>query len=115
MQQYNELPKDEQEELENWSYDKLFELYQLEVKYTKEIYDEIGWTEDVLSFVRYNANKALMNLGLNPLFPETASDVNPVVMNGISTTTSNHDFFSQVGNGYLMGEVEPMEDDDYNY
>lgn len=115
MQQYNELPKDEQEELENWSYDKLFELYQLEVKYTKEIYDEIGWTEDVLSFVRYNANKALMNLGLNPLFPETASDVNPVVMNGISTTTSNHDFFSQVGNGYLMGEVEPMEDEDYNY
>lgn len=115
MQQYNELPKDEQEELENWSYDKLFELYQLEVKYTKEIYDEIGWTEDVLSFVRYNANKALMNLGLNPLFPETAYDVNPVVMNGISTTTSNHDFFSQVGNGYLMGEVEPMEDDDYNY
>lgn len=115
MQQYNELPKDKQEELENWSYDKLFELYQLEVKYTKEIYDEIGWTEDVLSFVRYNANKALMNLGFNPLFPETASDVNPVVMNGISTTTSNHDFFSQVGNGYLMGEVEPMEDDDYNY
>lgn len=115
MQQYNELPENEQEELENWSYDKLFELYQLEVKYTKEIYDEIGWTEDVLSFVRYNANKALMNLGFNPLFPETASDANPVVMNGISTTTSNHDFFSQVGNGYLMGEVEPMEDDDYNY
>lgn len=115
MQQYNELPENEQEELANWSYDKLFELYQLEVKYTKEIYDEIGWTEDVLSFVRYNANKALMNLGFNPLFPETASDVNPVVMNGISTTTSNHDFFSQVGNGYLMGEVEPMEDDDYNY
>jgi len=36
-------------------------------------------------------------------------------MNGISTGTSNHDFFSQVGNGYLLGEVEAMQDDDYNY
>ena len=35
-------------------------------------------------------------------------------MNGISTGTSNHDFFSQVGNGYLLGEVEAMQDDDYN-
>ena len=36
-------------------------------------------------------------------------------MNGISTGTSNHDFFSQVENGYLLGEVEAMQDDDYNY
>jgi ribonucleoside-diphosphate reductase beta chain len=35
-------------------------------------------------------------------------------MNGISTTTSNHDFFSQVGNGYRLGQVEAMSDDDYN-
>ena len=42
-------------------------------------------------------------------------DVNPIVMNGISTGTSNHDFFSQVGNGYLLGTVEAMQDDDYNY
>ena len=62
-----------------------------------------------------NANKALMNLGQDPLFPASADDVNPIVMNGISTGTSNHDFFSQVGNGYLLGEVEAMQDDDYNY
>ena len=48
-----------------------------------------------------------MNLGQDPLFPDSADDVNPIVMNGISTGTSNHDFFSQVGNGYLLGEVEP--------
>jgi ribonucleoside-diphosphate reductase beta chain len=40
--------------------------------------------------------------------------VNPIIMNGINTTTSNHDFFSQVGNGYLLGQVEAMSDDDYN-
>ena len=64
--------------------------------------------------MNYNANVALKNLGFDPLFPETEEDVNPIIMNGISTSTNNHDFFSQVGNGYLMGEVEPMSEDDYH-
>lgn len=110
---FDELPKEEQEELKNWTYDLLFDLYDNESKYTHLIYDEIGWDADVLTFIRYNANKALQNLGFDPLFPDTAEDVNPIVMNGISTGTSNHDFFSQVGNGYLMGEVEAMDDSDY--
>jgi len=92
----------------------LYELYENEEKYTHELYDDLGWTEQVLTFLRYNANKALMNLGQEPMFPDGAEDVNPVVMNGISTSTANHDFFSGVGNGYLLGEVEAMNDDDYN-
>ena len=110
---FNELSEEEQEELKAWTYDLLYELYENEEKYTEELYDEIGWTEEVKTFLRYNANKALMNLGLDPLFPESAEDVNPIIMNGISTGTSNHDFFSQVGNGYLLGQVEAMEDEDY--
>lgn len=112
---FNQLSDDEQMELKTWMYDLMFDLYQNEEKYTRELYDGVGWSESVLTFLRYNANKALMNLGQDPLFPDTASDVNPIVMNGISTTTSNHDFFSQVGNGYRLGEVEVMEDDDYNF
>ena len=112
---FNELPENEQEELKEWMYELLYTLYENEEKYTEELYDEIGWTEEVKTFLRYNANKALMNLGQDPLFPESAEDVNPIIMNGISTGTSNHDFFSQVGNGYLLGEVEAMQDDDYNY
>ncbi|WP_313468696.1 class 1b ribonucleoside-diphosphate reductase subunit beta, partial [Carnobacterium sp.] len=96
---YNQLPESEQEELKNWTYELLFNLYQNEVKYAEYLYDEIGWTERVKVFLRYNANKALQNLGFDPLFPDTANDVDPVIMNGISTGTSNHDFFSQVGNG----------------
>ena len=111
---YNQLPEDEQETIMNWTYNLMFKLYQNEVKYAEYLYDEIGWTEKVKVFLRYNANKALQNLGLDPLFPDTAEDVDPVVMNGISTGTSNHDFFSQVGNGYLVGMVEPMSNDDYN-
>jgi len=110
---FEALNDDEQEDLKNWAYDLLFDLYANEVKYTHYIYDEIGWDADVLTFIRYNANKALQNLGFDPLFPDTSEDVNPIVMNGISTGTSNHDFFSQVGNGYLLGEVEAMSDEDY--
>ncbi len=112
---YNELSEDEQSKMQDWMYDLLYKLYDNEEKYTHTLYDDIGWTDEVLIFLRYNANKALMNLGQSPLFPDgNAEDVNPIVMNGISTGTSNHDFFSQVGNGYLMGKVEAMKDSDYN-
>ncbi|SER79852.1 class 1b ribonucleoside-diphosphate reductase subunit beta [Streptococcus gallolyticus] len=112
---FNELSEEEQDNFREWMYDLLYQLYENEENYTKSLYDGVGWTDEVLTFLRYNANKALMNLGQDPLFPDTASDVNPIVMNGISTGTSNHDFFSQVGNGYLLGSVEAMQDDDYNY
>lgn len=108
-----DLSDNEQEQMKDWMYQLLYELYENEEAYTDELYGEIGWAEEVKTFLRYNANKALMNLGQDPLFPDTDQDVNPIVMNGISTGTSNHDFFSQVGNGYLLGEVEAMQDDDY--
>lgn len=111
---FNELSENEQKEFQEWMYDLLYKLYENEEKYTEDLYDNIGWTEQVKTFLRYNANKALMNLGQNPLFPDTAEDVNPIVMNGISTGTNNHDFFSQVGNGYLLGHVEAMSKDDYD-
>lgn len=111
---FNELPKEEQEKLRDWLYELLFELYENEEQYTELLYDELGWTDEVKTFLRYNANKALMNLGQDPLFPDSSEDVNPIVMNGISTGTSNHDFFSQVGNGYLLGQAEAMKDSDYD-
>ena len=112
---FNELSEEEQEEFKGWMYELLYDLYENEEKYTHLLYDQVGWVDDVLTFLRYNANKALMNLGMDPLFPDTAEDVNPVVMNGISTSTSNHDFFSQVGNCYLLGNVEAMQDSDYEF
>ncbi|UFT99853.1 class 1b ribonucleoside-diphosphate reductase subunit beta [Radiobacillus kanasensis] len=112
---FKELPKDEQEELKMWAYQLLYQLYENECRYTEYLYDEIGWTEEVKVFLKYNANKALMNLRLDPLFEDSAEDVNPIVLNGLSTSTTNHDFFSAVGNGYLMSVVETMNDDDYSY
>lgn len=112
---YDALLVSERQEISDWAYNFLFDLYDNECRYTEELYDKMGWTEDVKVFLRYNANKALMNLGLAPLFNETADDVNPIVINGLSATTANHDFFSTIGNGYLLSVVEDMNDSDYDY
>lgn len=109
------LSEEEREEIADYAYELLYDLYQNEIEYTKDLYDEVGWTNEVITFLHYNANKSLMNLGLKPLFTDSADDVNPIVLNGLSTTTSNHDFFSTVGNGYLLSVVEDMLDSDYDY
>jgi ribonucleoside-diphosphate reductase beta chain len=113
--EFKSLPKEEQEEVKMWAYNLLYKLYENECSYTQYLYDEIGWTEDVKVFLRYNANKALMNLGLDTLFSDSSDDVTPIVLNGLSTGTTNHDFFSAVGNGYLLSVVEDMNDSDYDY
>lgn len=111
---FREQNSSEQEKLKSFAYNLLYDLYQNEVDYAHQLYDEIGWTDEVITYMRYNANNALTNLGFDPLFSETKEDVNPIIINGISTETNNHDFFSQVGNGYLIGQVEPMQDSDYD-
>ena len=68
---FNELSDEEQDEMRDWMYDLLYELYENEEKYTELLYDELGWTDEVKTFLRYNANKALMNLGMDPLFLDT--------------------------------------------
>lgn len=92
----------------------LEELHQNEAAYTEELYTPIGLEQEVMAYVRYNANKALMNLGLEPIFPE--EEVNPIVLNGIRTQTKQHDFFSKKGNGYIRTiHVEPLSDDDFRF
>jgi ribonucleoside-diphosphate reductase beta chain len=83
-----------------------------EAEYSAELYDPLGLTDDVLRFIRYNANKALMNLGLDTAYePEPFS---AIVENGIDTGTKQHDFFSQKGDGYVIAlNIEPMTDDDF--
>ncbi|MGX7144846.1 class 1b ribonucleoside-diphosphate reductase subunit beta [Facklamia languida] len=113
---YHELDQEAQYETMMWMYQLLEDLMANEVTFAESIYDPVGWSDEVKVFMRYNANKALQNLGFPPYYEDgTAENVNPIVMNGLSTDTTNHDFFSQVGSGYLMGQVEAMSDDDYQF
>ncbi|MFD0617469.1 class 1b ribonucleoside-diphosphate reductase subunit beta [Paenibacillus sp. GCM10027629] len=109
---FAKLTAEEQEACTRELYDLLEQLQANEESYTDSIYTTIGLAADVKSFVRYNANKALMNLGLEPKFAE--EEVNPIVLNGLSTKTKQHDFFSKKGNGYVRTtNVEPLRDEDF--
>jgi ribonucleoside-diphosphate reductase beta chain len=106
----------EREDLKNYTFELLFELYDNEVEYTQDLYDEIGLTEDVKKFLRYNANKALNNLGYEGLFPKDETDVNPAILSALSPNADeNHDFFSGSGSSYVIGKAVNTEDDDWDF
>lgn len=74
------------DELKDYTFNLLFELYENEVQYTQDLYDSVGLTEDVKKFLHYNANKALMNLGYEAMFPSTVTDVNPAILSSLRRT-----------------------------
>lgn len=110
------LARDEQERYKEFAYDLLQELYDNEVKYTHDLYDSVGLSEDVVSFVNYNANKALMNLGYEPLFPKELTDFDTAVLTSLSPDSNEvHDFFSGSGSSYVVGVAEATEDEDWDW
>ncbi|PFV35670.1 class 1b ribonucleoside-diphosphate reductase subunit beta [Bacillus thuringiensis] len=112
QQLFSQMESKEQREVRKETMDLLLELYEIELAYTEEIYTPINLVDDVNAFVRYNANKALMNLGLESYFKE--EEINPIVLNGLRTDTKNHDFFSVKGNGYVKAtNVEKLTDEDF--
>ena len=103
-------------ELQDYTYELLFELYDNETEYAQDLYDSVGLTEDVKKFLRYNANKALMNLGYEALFPRDETDVNPAILSALSPNADeNHDFFSGSGSSYVIGKAVVTEDEDWDF
>ena len=106
----------QRDELKDWVFGLLYELYDNETHYTAELYDTVGLTEEVKTFLRYNANKALMNLGYEALFPKDECDVNPAIMAQLSPDSNEtHDFFSGSGSSYVIGKAETTEDEDWEF
>lgn len=113
---YNESSPERQAELKQFTYDVMDELYKNEMKYTEELYDELGITEYVKPFLRYQANKSLMNLGFEPRFSAQETEVLPAIMATLSPAASEtHDFFSGSGSSYVVGTEEETEDDDWDF
>jgi ribonucleoside-diphosphate reductase beta chain len=116
QQAFQEASESRKEELQDYAYSLLMELYDNEAKYTADLYDSLGLTEDVKAFLRYNANKALMNLGFDALFPKEATDVNPSILSSLSPNSDeNHDFFSGSGSSYVIGKHESTTDEDWEF
>ena len=101
QEMYSSFDLEEQEELKNKMYSILNALMENEMEYTYLIYNDSGLEEEVINFLKYNANRALENLGFEDFYK--VDDINPIVLNGLSTETKTHDFFSTKGNGYQKG------------
>jgi ribonucleoside-diphosphate reductase beta chain len=83
-----------QAELKDYTYELLFRALRQRGGVHLGPRDEVGLTEEVKKFLRYNANKSLMNLGYEALFPRDETDVNPAILSALSpnptkTTTSS--------------------------
>ena len=116
QQAYKQLDEEHQAELKEYTFDLVYDLYDNEIDYTEDLYDDLGWTEDVKRFLRYNANKALNNLGFEGLFPADETRVSPAILSSLSPNADeNHDFFSGSGSSYVIGKAEDTTDDDWDF
>jgi len=103
-------------ELQDEIVELLLDLYENESSFTEQVYDQIGWAEDVKAFLRYNANKAMNNLGYNGIFPPEECKFNPGVMTSLDPSANeNHDFFSGSGSSYVIGKTEETQDSDWDF
>lgn len=105
----------EKETLDSAVKEMLGQLYALEEKYTEFIYDPLGWTENVKKYLRYNANKAMQNLGYDNFFDEETAQPEAVILSSMAIDANeNHDFFSGSGSSYVIGKAEETDDDDWS-
>jgi len=108
--------QERKDELQAYTINLLLDLMDNEEEYTQELYDPLGFTEDVKKFLKYNANKALQNLGYPSLYPTELCQVNPLILSALSPdTTETHDFFSGSGSSYVIGKSTKTEDEDWNF
>lgn len=113
----NKLPEDIQEQVKDDIYDLILDLIENEEKYTASLYDPVGLTRDVKAYVRYNANRTLMALGYDALYPSDVCQFDPAIKAYLDTTgDQNHDFFSGAGASYQLTDTsEEITDEDWNF
>uniref|UniRef100_UPI00321F9C82 ribonucleotide-diphosphate reductase subunit beta n=2 Tax=Corynebacterium stationis TaxID=1705 RepID=UPI00321F9C82 len=103
-------------ELQEGIVELLLDLYDNESHFTEQVYDQLGWSEDVKAFLRYNANKAMNNLGYEGIFQPEETRFNAGVMTSLDPSANeNHDFFSGSGSSYVIGKTEETEDSDWDF
>lgn len=108
---FKQLTEEQQTEYFSWAIGFAVDLYENEEKYTRSLYDEVGLTDTILPYVRYNFNKALMNLGWDGIFPDTLRDIDPVLASSLSQEEVG-DFFSGATT-YALAKTEDVDDSDF--
>lgn len=112
---YNNSTPERQKELYDFTVNMVHDLMENEIKYTESLYDGLGLTEYVKPYLKYNANKALNNLGFEGIYsPEESQPPIQILASLNPAGEENTDFFSGVPT-YVMGDVESTTDDDWDF
>lgn len=115
QERFRRLDKVERSVVEKTARDLLEGLMDEELRFTEEIYDDLGWTEGAKRYLRYNANKALHNLGFEERYPAEEARVEPAVLTQVDPSKNEaHDFFSGAGSAYTVATREETSDDDWD-
>ena len=116
QQDIKDLSENDRQFYKDATYELLLDLMELEEKYTEELYDPLGLTENVKTFLRYNANKALSNLGYEAQYPSDQTQVEALILGALSPNSKeNHDFFSGSGASYVIGKAVATENADWDF
>lgn len=107
------LSEAERESYREYTLELLNTLFENEIKYTHDLYDDLGLSEEVITFLKYNANKALENLGYAHLYPAEETRVMPSILAALAPGGDNHDFFSGAGSSYMSGKAVSTTDEDW--
>lgn len=116
MQEQQNITEEYRQELKDFAYELIIELFENEIPYTEDLYDSLGLTSEVKAYLKYNANKALMNLGYDALFPADETKFSAEIMASLSPNADeNHDFFSGSGSSYVIGTAVETQDEDWEF
>ena len=81
---YNNSTPERQKELYDFTVNMVHDLMENEIKYTESLYDGLGLTEYVKPYLKYNANKALNNLGFEGIYSPDESQVVSSIMSALN-------------------------------
>jgi ribonucleoside-diphosphate reductase beta chain len=111
------LTQTERDELQQFTIELFLELHENEERFVESVYDDLGGnvTSQVKSFLKYNANRALQNLGYESLFSADQTEVGAEIISALNPSNANHDFFSMAGSQYKMLKTEKLEEEDWNF
>ena len=99
----------------SWLVEFSLDLHRNEIIYIEDIYSKLNeelnfdMIGEVKDYLKYNFNRAFNNLGFEEYFD--VNEINPIVMNGISLETTQHDFFSKKSTNYeKLVDSEVLDD-----
>lgn len=105
---YKEAPHI-QANIRQWIDNYIDDNMELEYQHLHALYDSVDMYDDALHYFRYNVNKALLNLSLDPRFPDDSNSVNQTAMHGLIKSAVFNSFFSYINDNYLNKYKEKKE------